>query len=220
MWKKDELPMPGAAPEPDRTLRPERERERERERAPSVASATSGTVVTGGTGERASIGRSITIRGDVTGDEDLLIQGRVEGSVDLKQHSVTVGSDGEVKASVTGRVVIVEGSVEGNIRSEEQVVLRSSARVQGDITAPRLVLEDGARFRGGVDMGEEVPEASRPSGNSSSQQSKRPTPATPAAAPAPTSTAGETPAEPLKAVAESGGGKGKGAPDAVAEARS
>jgi cytoskeletal protein CcmA (bactofilin family) len=205
MWKKDEMPMPGAAPEMDRTPRPERERERER--SPSLSAS-------GVPGERATIGRSITIRGDVTGDEDLLIQGRVDGSVDLKQHSVTVGSDGEVKASIVARVVIVEGSVEGNIRSEEQVVLRSSARVQGDITAPRLVLEDGARFRGGVDMGE-VPDASRSAVGSSQQQSKRPTTNTPA----PTPSASDTPSEPVKATAETGGGKGRGA-DAVVEARS
>lgn len=102
---------------------------------------------------RATIGRSITIRGEVTGDEDLLIQGRVDGSVNLKQHTVTVGADGEVKANVIGRVVTVEGSVEGNLTADEQVILRSSAQVEGDIAAPRVVLEDGARFRGGVDMG-------------------------------------------------------------------
>jgi cytoskeletal protein CcmA (bactofilin family) len=67
---------------------------------------------------------------------------------------VTVGPDGEVHASIVGRVVMVEGKVEGNITADEQVILRSSASVQGDITAPRVVLEDGARFRGGVDMGD------------------------------------------------------------------
>jgi cytoskeletal protein CcmA (bactofilin family) len=105
--------------------------------------------------DRATIGRSITLRGDVTGDEDLLIQGHVEGTVDLHQHSVTVGSEGEVVASILGRVVTVEGRVEGNISGTEQVVLRSSALVKGDIRAPRVVLENGARFRGLVDMGEE-----------------------------------------------------------------
>lgn len=103
-------------------------------------------------GERATIGRSITIRGDVTGDEDLVIQGRVEGSVDLKEHAVTVGPEGEVKADVRGRVVTVEGHVEGNLRAEEQVVLRGSARVLGDIAAARVTLEDGAYFSGGVEM--------------------------------------------------------------------
>jgi len=89
----------------------------------------------------------------VTGDEDLIIEGKVDGSVDLKQHSVTVGVEGQVKAGVTGRAVTVEGSVEGDLRAEEIVVLRSSARVLGDITAPRVVLEDGASFRGAVNMG-------------------------------------------------------------------
>jgi cytoskeletal protein CcmA (bactofilin family) len=104
--------------------------------------------------ERATIGRSITIRGEVTGDEDLLIQGRIEGSIDLKQHSVTVGSEGDVKADISGRVVTIEGSVEGDLRAEEQIVLKGSARVNGDMAAPRVILEDGAYFRGGVDMTE------------------------------------------------------------------
>ena len=104
--------------------------------------------------ERAIIGRSISIKGEVTGDEDLLIQGQVDGSIKLKKHSVTVGADGVVKASIASKFVTVEGRVEGNLSAEEQVVLRSSASVQGDITSPRVVLEDGARFRGGVDMGE------------------------------------------------------------------
>jgi cytoskeletal protein CcmA (bactofilin family) len=90
----------------------------------------------------------------VTGDEDLLIEGRVDGSVDLKQHSVTVGPEGQVKAGIAGRVVTIEGTVEGDLRAEEQVVLRSTASVKGDITAPRVVLEDGATFQGGVEMGD------------------------------------------------------------------
>jgi cytoskeletal protein CcmA (bactofilin family) len=143
MWKKEGMPD-----EPVRT-RPEAPQTFERPTPPRVS------------GERATIGRSITIQGEVTGDEDLLIQGRVEGSVNLKQHSVTVGAEGEVMANVTGRVVTVEGRVEGDLRAEEQVILRSSAVVQGDITAPRVVLEDGARFRGGVDMGETVDRTAR-----------------------------------------------------------
>jgi cytoskeletal protein CcmA (bactofilin family) len=102
--------------------------------------------------ERATIGRSITIRGDVGGDEDLLIQGQVDGSVNLDLHSVTVGSEGRVKANIAGRVVIVEGQVEGDLNAQEQIILRSSAHVMGDISAPRVVLEDGASFRGLVEM--------------------------------------------------------------------
>ena len=128
----------------------------------------------GGAGERATIGSSITVRGDVSGDEDLLIQGRVEGSVDLKQQSVTVGREGRVKANITGRVVIVEGEVEGDLHADEQVVLRSTARVQGDITASRVVLEDGARFRGGVDMGEPAEQSKKAGGTTGSETRKGP----------------------------------------------
>jgi cytoskeletal protein CcmA (bactofilin family) len=110
----------------------------------------------------AVIGRSIIIRGEVSGDEDLVIQGRVEGSVDLKQHSVTVGPDGVVNASITARVVTIEGAVEGDLTGEEVVLLRASARVHGDIVAPRVVLEDGTVFRGSVEMGESARREKRP----------------------------------------------------------
>jgi cytoskeletal protein CcmA (bactofilin family) len=152
MWKKEEVPaQTPTSTRPEPTPRPER---------PTSSPAPA---------ERATIGRSITVKGEVTGDEDLLIQGRVDGSVDLKQHAVTVGPDGEVKASILARIVTVEGRVEGDLSAEEQVILRSSASVHGDITAPRVVLEDGARFRGGVDMGEPK---SRSNSASSSQAKK------------------------------------------------
>lgn len=108
--------------------------------------------------QKATVGRSIVFRGDLSGEEDLVIQGRVEGSVNLGEHSVTIGPDGEVIASVAGRVVTVEGRVEGDIHGSEQVTLKSSSHVKGDITAPRVVLENGARFRGLVDMGEDESE--------------------------------------------------------------
>lgn len=104
--------------------------------------------------EEAIIGPSITIRGDVTGDEDLTIQGRIEGTVTLKQHNVAVGPEGKVDASIHARMVTVEGEVKGDLHGKEQVVLRKTARVQGNIQAPRVTLEDGASFRGGIDMGE------------------------------------------------------------------
>jgi cytoskeletal protein CcmA (bactofilin family) len=109
--------------------------------------------------EHATIGRSITIRGDVTGDEDLYIQGCIEGTVDLKQHSVTIGPEGRVKADLAGRTVTIEGEVDGDVRGQEQVSLRASSRVNGDITAPRVVLEDGARFLGSIDMSGSAPDA-------------------------------------------------------------
>ncbi len=137
MWKKDEATQTGPdTPRPDAAIA---------RGEPTPTSSRSGR-------SPATIGRSITIKGEVSGDEDLLIEGRVDGSVNLGQHSVTVGPDGKVKANITGRVVTVEGTVEGDLVAEERVVLRSTANVQGDLTAPRVVLEDGANFRGGVDM--------------------------------------------------------------------
>jgi cytoskeletal protein CcmA (bactofilin family) len=78
--------------------------------------------------EAAIIGPSIAIRGDVTGDEDLMIQGRVEGTVTLKQHNLSIGPEGKVDASIHARTVTVDGEVKGDLRGEEQVVLRKTAR--------------------------------------------------------------------------------------------
>jgi cytoskeletal protein CcmA (bactofilin family) len=161
MWKKDEQPE---------QYRPVSQSEGASPRAESSPAPTrKGS-------ERAAIGPSITIRGEVSGDEDLLIQGRVDGSVDLKQHTVTVGREGQVKAGISARVVTVEGKVQGDLVAEEQVILRSSARVEGDITAPRVILEDGANFRGGVDMGESTGRSPRRDAGHSRDERKSPEP--------------------------------------------
>lgn len=150
MWKKDdETKQPGAPPSPSNpTPQPERPR-------PAPAATPRG--------DQATIGRSITIRGDVTGDEDLVIQGRIEGTVDLQQHNVTIGPEGRVKANITARIVTVEGEVDGDVRGTEQVALRAASRVHGDIVAPRVVLEDGASFLGSIDMSGTSAAAPKPS---------------------------------------------------------
>lgn len=153
MWKKEDETGAPAKPQGAST-------------APAAAPAAPSHPAAAG--HAATIGPSITIKGEVTGDEDLLIEGRIDGSVDLGDHAVTVGSDGRVKADITGRIVTVEGEVEGDLRAEEQIILRRAARVEGDITAPRVVLEDGARFRGLVDMGEGDKGRGRASASSSS----------------------------------------------------
>lgn len=102
--------------------------------------------------ERAMIGPSITIQGDVAGEEDLTIFGKVEGKVDVKGNSVTIGETGRVRADVYGKTIIVEGKVEGNLYGGDQIVLRSSGNVQGNLTAPRVALEDGSHFKGAIDM--------------------------------------------------------------------
>ncbi len=102
--------------------------------------------------EAATIGPSISIKGDLSGEEDLIVEGRVEGTIDLKQNNLTVGSEGRVNASVRANTISVEGEVEGDLSGDEQVIVRRSGNVQGNISAPRVTLEDGCKFRGSIDM--------------------------------------------------------------------
>ncbi|TVR66570.1 MAG: polymer-forming cytoskeletal protein [Gemmatimonadales bacterium] len=140
MWKKDEPEKVSPEPRPASPAPPRSRVEESRKPASPV--------------EQATIGRSIRIQGDVSGDEDLLIQGTIEGNVTLGDHAVTVGPDGDVRAHIRARIVTVLGQVQGDLTADEQVILEASSRVQGDISAPRVVLQDGARFRGRIDMGD------------------------------------------------------------------
>lgn len=148
--------------------REEDEEPMETTEARSDASATGDRPGSTARDARAIIGKSITIQGEVTGDEDLTIQGHVDGSVSLDEHAVTVGPDGKVDADIVARVITVEGHVDGDLDADDQIVLRGSARVEGDISAPRVVLEDGSYFRGAVDMEGESKGGGRGSGGSSS----------------------------------------------------
>jgi cytoskeletal protein CcmA (bactofilin family) len=152
-----------------------------------TATASAGTErparASGTASDRAIIGRSITVRGDVTGDEDLMIQGRIEGSVQLGQHHVTVGPEGRVKANISGRSVTVEGEVVGDLHGDEQVALRPTARVEGDIVSPRVVLDDGASFRGSIDMSSQSRTGTARSESSRADTAPKTTPASEASRP-------------------------------------
>ncbi len=102
--------------------------------------------------ERALIGPTIEIQGDLTGNEDLQIEGRLEGKIDLHQHNLTVGKNGRVKADVFGRQIVVMGEVNGNLYGEERIILHQSSKVNGNLFAPRVTLEDGSQFKGTIDM--------------------------------------------------------------------
>ena len=132
-----------------------REEELIRPPAATPSAATPSAVQPSATGERrepAVIGASISIVGDVTGGEDLTILGKVEGKIDLLQHSVTVGQSGHVKADVHAKFVSVAGEVHGNLVASEQIVIRKTATMLGNLSAPRVGLEDGCCFRGSVEM--------------------------------------------------------------------
>lgn len=109
----------------------------------------------------AMIGKTIQVKGTITGSENLVIEGTVDGTVDLPQNDLTVGESGQVTADLVAKVVKVDGQVTGDISGNEKVVISKSGKVKGNIVAPRVTLEDGAKFKGSIDMdpGENVPAA-------------------------------------------------------------
>lgn len=103
----------------------------------------------------AHIGKSVLIKGELSGSEDLYLDGEVEGTIELREHSLVVGPNGRIKASISAREVVLHGKAEGNIRATERVELRKSCVLVGDITTHRILIEDGAFFKGSVDLQKE-----------------------------------------------------------------
>jgi cytoskeletal protein CcmA (bactofilin family) len=98
------------------------------------------------------IGKTISIKGDITGEESLVVEGRVDGTIKLKGNTLTVGPTGRVTASLSASVVRIDGEVTGDISGTENVVVTKTGRVHGNIVSPRVTLEDGAKFKGSIDM--------------------------------------------------------------------
>jgi cytoskeletal protein CcmA (bactofilin family) len=170
MWKREEnvrptpgrepvAPAPSAGmPSPPSARGPEVESKRQME-----------------TKEVVNIGKSVVIKGELNGSEDLTVEGHVEGKVQLKQHVLTVGPNGRIHAEVFAKVVVVLGQVVGNVTASDKVDIRDKGIVEGNIVAPRVAIAEGAEFRGSVDM---------------QRKGEAPTPKSPqtdAAPPAPTS---------------------------------
>jgi len=114
----------------------------------------------GGT-EPATIGPSIRIKGELTGEENLIIEGSVEGTIHLEKNDLTIGANGRIKADIHAKGVIVEGELQGDIVGTEKVIIRRSGNMRGNIVAPRVTLEDGAMFKGSIEM---EPDAQRQTG--------------------------------------------------------
>jgi len=100
----------------------------------------------------AVIGPGICITGDISGTDNLLIEGQVKGSIKLDAHEVTVGKTGQVSANVTAMIIRVSGTLQGDLVGQEKVIISGTGNVRGNVVAPRVVLEDGAIFRGSIDM--------------------------------------------------------------------
>jgi cytoskeletal protein CcmA (bactofilin family) len=148
MWKKSEPeeshPQQAPAPMPQPAAVP-------RTPAPQVRE------------QQAVIGSTISIKGDLTGEEDLSIEGRLEGKIESRRHSVTIGKNGRIKGDIYAKTITIDGTVEGNLYGEEQLVVRQSGTVRGNIVAPRVALEDGSNFKGSIDMSpKDKPAASSP----------------------------------------------------------
>ena len=101
----------------------------------------------------ASIGKSISIKGDLTGNEDIVIEGSVEGKVDLPNNQLTVGANGKVKAELNAKAVVVVGHVTGNVKGTERCEIQATGVVEGDVTAPKLIVAEGAVLNGAIRMG-------------------------------------------------------------------
>jgi cytoskeletal protein CcmA (bactofilin family) len=99
-----------------------------------------------------NIGKSVVIKGELNGSEDLTIEGHVEGTIQLKDHVLTIGPNGKIKAQVFAKAVIVLGEVTGNVTASDKVDIRDNGSVDGDIISPRVAIAEGAHFRGSVDM--------------------------------------------------------------------
>jgi cytoskeletal protein CcmA (bactofilin family) len=170
MWKRDEAVRP-ASGQPAAPQAPQ---------APAPAGAPTPRAEASQNKERdnVNIGKSVVIKGELNGSEDLTIEGQVEGTIQLRDHVLTIGANGKIKAQVFAKSVIVLGEVSGNVTATDKVDIRDNGSVDGDIVAPRVAIAEGAHFRGSVDMqrkaGQPAPSVPKPAAT-----------ATPAAAPAP-----------------------------------
>jgi cytoskeletal protein CcmA (bactofilin family) len=111
-----------------------------------------GTAQASAAGEQATIGKSLVIKGEVTGSESLYIDGKIEGTINLSGNRVTVGRNGQVSANITAREIVVLGKVRGNMIASDRVDIRSEGSLTGDVAAQRISIEDGAFFKGGIDI--------------------------------------------------------------------
>jgi cytoskeletal protein CcmA (bactofilin family) len=102
----------------------------------------------------ANIGKSITIKGDLSGNEDLVVEGTVQGKIELPNNQLTIGANGNVAADVTAKTIVVIGKVSGNVTGTERVEIESTGAVEGDVRSPRLVVQEGAVLNGSVEMGQ------------------------------------------------------------------
>jgi cytoskeletal protein CcmA (bactofilin family) len=141
MWGRNEStqtkpPTPAAAPPPVRPV------EEHRPAPPPPVERAS----------RAILGKSLILKAQISGAEDLFVDGQLEGAIELKGHNLTIGSNGKVKADVVAKNVYVEGTLEGNVQAGEKIEIRKTGSLRGDLTTAGVTIEDGAYFKGSIDI--------------------------------------------------------------------
>jgi len=151
MWKRDDAAKPNAPGGPGPAPA-------QHGSVPPAAEAAPGKPAPAGDPQRGqektavNIGKSVVIKGELNGSEDLTIEGQVEGKIELRQNVLTIGPNGKIKAQVFAKSVIVLGEVNGNVTATEKVDIRDGGSVDGDIISPRVAIAEGAHFRGSIDM--------------------------------------------------------------------
>src|ERR1700751_3460217 len=166
MWKRDEAvrpTQPAAAPPPPT----------------SIPAGGAGTRPEAGhfmEKDIVNIGKSVVIKGELNGSEDLTIEGHVEGTIQLREHILTIGPNGRINAQVFAKSVIVLGEVTGNVTASDKVDIRDNGSVDGDIVAPRVAIAEGAHFRGSVDMQRKAAPAPAPAQTSAAAPAATPPP--------------------------------------------
>jgi cytoskeletal protein CcmA (bactofilin family) len=177
MWKRDESVRPPAGRDAAATA------------AATPAAAPGATMAHGSETESkrhmdardvVNIGKSVVIKGELNGSEDLTVEGHVEGRIELKDHVLTIGPHGKIKAEIFAKSVVVLGEVAGNILASEKVDIRDNGSVDGDIIAPRVAIAEGAHFRGSVDMQRKTATPAKGDAKPAATPAPAPAPAPPA----------------------------------------
>ena len=151
MWKPNQ--SGSTTPQTPEPVRPTMTTPPALEAAPSrPAAAAVSAAPAAPAGDQATIGKSLIVKGELSGSESLYIDGKVEGAINLPGNRVTVGRNGQVAANIMAREVVVLGKVRGNIQASDRVDIRSEGSLTGDVTAARISIEDGAFFKGGIDI--------------------------------------------------------------------
>jgi cytoskeletal protein CcmA (bactofilin family) len=180
MWKRDEAVKPTGTSQPSApTAAPTA--------PPPAAEAARPQPVTSvdthrGLEKTVNIGKSVIIKGELNGSEDLAIEGQVEGKIELRQNVLTIGPNGKIKAQVFAKSVVILGEVTGNVTATEKVEIRDNGSVDGDIAAPRVAIAEGAHFRGSIDMQRS---GSKGGDKSSDKPEQKPAASSPATQPTP-----------------------------------